>query len=156
MRYSSRCRNHQRAHGELELEAQNQPAANPVAKNGDGRRHPRFKIEVEIGIMSRTCGILKGYTVDLSESGISAMLKIEVPQGEVVELNFTLPDGPVAIYATVCQRNAFRYGFQFVESNAAHAIIQATCRQLAVEQTLFGAAQPPSKHQGTPHDTSEE
>jgi len=39
--------------------------------------------------------MLKGHTVDISESGISAMLKmIEVPLGEVVELDFTLPFGP--------------------------------------------------------------
>ena len=66
------------------------------------------------------------------------MLRIEVPLGEVVELDFTLPFGPVTIYAIVRQRNAFRYGFQFMESTTAHELIQATCRHLAVEQTLAG------------------
>jgi len=40
---------------------------------------------------------LKGRTVDISESGISAMLTIEAPLCEVVELSFTLPDGPVTL-----------------------------------------------------------
>jgi len=79
--------------------------------------------------------MLKGHTVDLSESGISAMLTIEVPMGEVVELDFTLPFGPVKIYAMVRQRNAFRYGFQFLDSNSLQDVIRPTCRQLALEQS---------------------
>ena len=103
----------------------------------DARGHPRFKLEVDILINSRTCGLLKGHTVDISESGIAVMLRIEVPLGEVVELNLTLPLGHVAIYAIGRQRNAFRYGFQFTESNSALEIIRPTCRDLAVDQSLF-------------------
>jgi len=124
------------------VQAQNQPAGGGVQNTVDVRRHPRFKIEVDIKINSKTCGTLKGHTVDISESGISAMLRIEVPLGEVVELDFYLPLGPVKIYAVVRQRNAFRYGFQFVESSAAHEIIQSTCRQLAVERALLGELEP--------------
>jgi PilZ domain len=102
----------------------------------DARRQPRFKIDIDIRINSRTCGMLKGRTVDISESGISAMLKLELPLGEVVELAFTLPFGPVKIYAMVRQRSAFRYGFQFMESNFTELVIRPTCRQLAVEQSL--------------------
>jgi hypothetical protein len=120
------------------LEAQNQAAAARAQGIVDARRQPRFKIEVEITIDSRSCGKLKGRTVDLSESGISALLPIEVPVGEVVELTFTLPFGPVTIYAIVRQRNAFRYGFQFMELNFQEQIIGPTCRQLAVEQSLLG------------------
>jgi hypothetical protein len=120
------------------LEAQNQPTGGRSRGIVDARRHPRFKLEVDIKINSRTCGLLEGHTVDISESGISAMLKIEVPLGEVVELEFTLPFGAVIIYAMVRQRNAFRYGFQFIESDSAKQVIQATCRQLAVERSLLG------------------
>ena len=120
------------------MEPQNRPAAHPVRATVDARRQPRFKLEVDISVKSKTCGMLKGHTVDISESGISAMLRIEVPLGEVVELDFTLPFGPVTIYAMVRQRSAFRYGFQFVESNFVQEVITPTCRQLAVEQSLFG------------------
>jgi hypothetical protein len=120
------------------LEAQKQPGARPDRVLIDKRHQPRFKLEVKIVVNSRTCGLLKGHTVDISESGISAILRIEVSVGEVVELEFTLPFGPINVYAIVRQRNAFRYGFQFVESIPTKAIIQATCRQLAVEQTLLG------------------
>jgi hypothetical protein len=121
------------------LKAQNQSAAARIRDPFDKRRQPRFKIEVKITVNSRSCGRLKGHTVDISESGISALLRIEVPLGELVELEFILPFGPVGIYAMVRQRNAFRYGFQFVAPNSAKEkkIIQATCRQLSVEQSLL-------------------
>jgi hypothetical protein len=79
--------------------------------------------------------MLSGYTVDLSESGISAMLRLELPLGEVVELRFVLPSGPVMILAMVRQRNAFRYGFQFVGSDSEREVLRRTCRDLAVEQS---------------------
>jgi hypothetical protein len=44
----------------------------PVSTILDARRQPRFSIEVDIKIDSRTCGMLKGHTVDISESGIAA------------------------------------------------------------------------------------
>jgi len=119
------------------VEVQNQPAVAHVGGMVDARRQPRFKLAVAMSINSRTCGTLQGRTVDISESGIAAMLTIEVPVGEVVELNFTLPFGPVTIHAIVRQRNAFRYGFQFIDSNSVHEIIRSTCRQLAVEQSLM-------------------
>lgn len=120
------------------MEAQNQPAAGRVRIVEDARRKPRFKIKVDIKINSRTCGTLKGHTVDLSESGVSAMLALEVPLGEIVELEFTLPFGPVVTYAMVRQRNAFRYGFQFIDAIASRDILHSTCRQLEVEHSLLG------------------
>jgi hypothetical protein len=108
----------------------------PLQTMADARRQPRFKIEVDITINSRTCGVLKGYTVDISESGIAAMLRIEVPLGEVVELDFALPCGPVTVQAIGRQRNAFRYGFEFVDSNSVHELIRRTCRDLSIDQSL--------------------
>jgi hypothetical protein len=64
------------------------------------------------------------------------MLRLEVPLGEIVELEFTLPLGPVTIRALVRQRNAFRYGFEFVDSYPTREVIRRTCRDLAVEQSL--------------------
>jgi hypothetical protein len=120
------------------LEGQNQRAAGPIREVPDARRYPRFRLQVDVRIISKTCGLLAGHTMDISESGISALLKLEVPVGEFVELQLTLPSGPVAVHAIVRQRNAFRYGFQFVESHTAHEVIQATCRSLKLEQSLFG------------------
>jgi hypothetical protein len=105
----------------------------------DARRQPRLKFEVDIRVYSRTRGLLKGRTVDISESGVATILTIEPPLGEIVELNFTLPSGPVTILATVRQRNAFRYGLEFVDSEWLHLVIRRTCRDLAVKESLLSA-----------------
>ena len=119
----------------LEQEARNQSAGAPLRT--DARRQPRFPIEVDITINSRTCGVLKGHTVDISESGIATMLRIEAPLGEVVELTLTLSCSPVTIHAIGRQRNAFRYGFEFLNSDSVNDIIRRTCRDLAVAQSLI-------------------
>ena len=119
------------------MQAEYHSTVSHVRAIADARCEPRFTFEVDIRISSRTCGLLKGRTVDISESGIAAMLPIEPPLGEIVELNFTLVSGPVTILATVRQRNAFRYGFEFVDSECLHLVIRRTCRDLAMEQSLL-------------------
>ncbi len=114
-----------------------QSGGSPARTIEDPRRHPRFALQVDITVTSRTCGRLKGRTVDISESGIAAMLTVETQLGEVVELNFTLPCGSVAIHAMVRQRNAFRYGFEFIDPDFVHEFIRRTCRDLAVDQSLL-------------------
>ncbi len=100
----------------------------------DARRHRRFKLAVQIRVYPRDCPLVRGDTVDISQSGISAMLREEIPLGEVVRLEFTLSFGDVEVLAMVRQRSAFRYGFQFVETSSVQDIIGRTCRQLSVEQ----------------------
>lgn len=117
------------------LKNQDQTAPPDSRTIADSRRWARFRIDADIRIYSRTCGLLKGRTVDISESGIGAMLTLEAPLGEIVELNFTIPSGPLTILATVRQRNAFRYGFEFVDSDSERELIRRTCRDLAVEQS---------------------
>ena len=121
------------------METDNHATTGLVPNVVDARRHRRFKLEVDSRISSRTCGLLKGCTVDIRESGISAILKPEVPLDELVQLDFILPFGPVTVYATVRQKNAFRYGFQFVQSNLVEDVICSRCRQLAMEQSLLGS-----------------
>ena len=99
----------------------------------DARRHPRFEFETDIRVYARDCAVIRGDTVDISQSGISAMLLVEVPVGEVVRLEFSVPSGDVEILAVVRQRNAFRYGFQFLESSSAQDAIGRTCCDLAMQ-----------------------
>ena len=61
------------------------------------------------------------------------MLKLELSVGELVQLEFELPSGPVAIRALVRHKTAFCYGFQFVEPDPQGAI-KAACSRLAVLQ----------------------
>lgn len=119
------------------MQTEAQEAAEMLRTIADDRWKARFKMETDITISSPTCGLLKGRTVDISEGGIAAMLTIEVSTGEIVELSFTLPDGPVTVCATVRHKNAFRYGFEFIVPNKASETIRRTCRGLAVDQTLF-------------------
>jgi hypothetical protein len=97
---------------------QNQLRHLPASGPFEPRRHPRFKLDVEIRIYSRTAGLLVGRTVDISEGGVSAMLKIEAPLNEIAHLEFRLPLGLVAVRGLVRHRNAFRFGFQFFEPDA--------------------------------------
>ena len=121
---------------ELDGSARNRSAVVSAGTISDARRQPRFKVEVDMRINSRTCGMLKGHSVDIGESGIAAMLPIEVPSGEKVELNFTLPSGSVTIHAIVRQKCAFRYGFEFLASDSMHEFIRRACRDLAMNQSL--------------------
>jgi hypothetical protein len=87
-----------------ELEGEDQCLVASFRTMPDARCQPRFKLELDITVNSRTCGVLKGRSVDISESGIAAMLPIEAPVGEVVELNFQLPCGPVTVHAMVVKK----------------------------------------------------
>jgi hypothetical protein len=102
----------------------------------DQRRHPRYALEVDIKVETRTCGIVMGDTVDVSETGISAALMEQIPLGEIVRLHFKLSRVHVAVDAAVCQRRAFRYGFQFLGLETTKTMIGFACRQLAVNEIL--------------------
>jgi hypothetical protein len=95
-------------------------------------------MEVDIRVYARDSALVRGHSVDISESAISVMLRNEVPVGEVVRLEFAVPTGDVVIHALTRQRNAFRYGFQFREAISQLEIIQRACRQLAVMQSMAG------------------
>jgi hypothetical protein len=105
----------------------------------DARRSPRFKLETNIRIYAKH-GLLRGYTIDISQSGIGAMLMDEISLNEIIRLEFSLPTGEVEIMAVVRQRSAFRYGFEFVEGGPARALINRACRDLAMERSLLDSS----------------
>jgi hypothetical protein len=67
------------------LEAQNQRAEAFHQGMADARREPRLRLDVDIRIRmdSRAAGVVKARAVDISESGIAALLKLEIPLGEL-------------------------------------------------------------------------
>jgi len=109
----------------------------------EARRHPRYKLEVDLRVYPRNAPVVRAQSVDISESGMAAMLRVEVPLGEVVRLEFSLPTGEVEIHALTRQRVAFRYGFQFLDAVSQLEIIHRACRQFAVEQSLAGDSEIP-------------
>lgn len=121
-----------------EVRTQNRTGDQPP-RSIENRRCPRYKLEVAINIYARNRSVIRGHTVDISESGVSAMLLDEAPLGEVVRLELNLPFGELEVLALVRQRSAFRFGFEFLEDAAAQELIGRTCRELAVEETLFGS-----------------
>jgi hypothetical protein len=118
------------------LEARSQLVVAKTSGIADQRRHPRFTLDVAIRIYPRNRPVIRGNTVDISESGISAMLREEVAIGEIVRLEFSLPMGDVELLAMVRHRTAFRYGLQFLEAGSAQSMIGRTCRQLSVSHDL--------------------
>lgn len=121
--------------GDLEVEVHPQPQ-NGSESFVENRQSPRFRLQVDTRIYPRNTQVVRGHTVDISESGIAIMVTEEIPIGEVVRLEFTLPLGDVEILALVRQRCAFRYGFQFIETSSALETIKRTCRLLAVDQMV--------------------
>ena len=120
--------------GNLNLENHSEFETSEMNQIIEARRHRRFRIEVKVNVYPRNSPVVHGDTVDMSQSGISAMLREEIPVGEVIRLEFALPHGEVELLAIVRQRSAFRYGFQFVEASSGNDVIGRTCSQLAVEQ----------------------
>ena len=118
----------------------------PTDQIVEARRHRRFKLDVKICVYPRGCPVVRGDTVDISESGISALLREEVPLGEVVRLELSLPFGELEVLAFVRQRSAFRYGFQFVEAGGVKDVIGRTCSQLASDQPHGGSDETKSAH----------
>jgi c-di-GMP-binding flagellar brake protein YcgR len=113
------------------LEREKQSGARQAEKLIDARQHPRLKLEMEVKIYSRTSGMVMGHTVDISETGLAAMVTIEIPSEQVVRLEFKLPLGLVSIRALVRYRNVFRYGFQFVEPDSEEQkLIRRFCGEL--------------------------
>jgi hypothetical protein len=92
---------------------------------------PRFGLEVPLRIHSRTGELILGRTVDMSESGVSAIVLLEMSIGQPIELDFKLPCGPVNVHAIVKNKNAFRYGLEFVLTEKERTIIRRGCRELA-------------------------
>lgn len=120
----------------MAIESQNQIGLRQSLVAVEQRGHPRFKLDVDIELHTRSGECLRGRTVDISESGVSALLKIEIAVNAVVQLDFSLPDcsfasEKVSVLAVVRQRNAFRYGFQFADPDATREVIRRACERLA-------------------------
>jgi len=71
-------------------------------------------LETDITIRSKLSGLVPARTIDISNSGISAILPIELAIGETVELDLKVPSRPARrLTAIVRSRSAFRHGFEF-------------------------------------------
>lgn len=90
----------------------------------DARRSPRIRLELDVNIYSKKSGLIPGRTLDISESGISVVLPVELPVGEVVKLEIMSRIEPVTVAAVVRNRNVFRYGLEFEQSGTGRELIK--------------------------------
>lgn len=96
------------------------------------RAHSRFSLRVLLRIHCRAGEVISGRTVDVSESGISAMVSLELILGQSVELDFQLPSGSISVQAVVKNKRAFRYGFEFLSEQHEREAIKRGCRALVL------------------------
>jgi len=90
----------------------------------ENRRHRRLRLEAEVTIRSEG-GLVPGRTLDVSESGMAAVLPVELHVGDTVGLEITLPTGRATGRAIVRSRNVFRHGFEFVQPLCEAVVYQA-------------------------------
>jgi len=79
------------------------------------REYTRFLLDLRIII--RTSTRLYGRSRDLGEGGMGATVAGDLALGELVELEFEVPElqEPMALIAEVRYRQGFQYGFKFVD-----------------------------------------
>jgi hypothetical protein len=95
------------------------------------REYLRYLIDLRLVV--RTSQKLYGRTKDLGDGGLGATVAGDIPIGELVELEFQLPDteDPMTLYAEVRYRQGFQYGFKFVNpSDRQVEIIRRATRSL--------------------------
>src|ERR1019366_10113025 len=94
-----------------------QPVERQEIEQGDRRekrRHRRLEVEAAVTVRSES-GLVPGRTLEVSESGMSAILSVELHVGETVELEIKLPPNTATARAIVRNRNVFRHGFEFAQ-----------------------------------------
>lgn len=106
------------------------------APKTDARRYQRFLMEVEVNVYTQKNGLAPGRTLDISESGISAVVPLELSIGEAVKLDIRFPLEPVMVSAVVRSRNAFRYGFEFDQPGTGKELIQRAPVRLSIARPM--------------------
>ena len=64
-----------------------------------------------------------GRIQEISEAGMSAILPVQLTEGDRVELQIRLASATASTHATVRDRNVFRHGFEFVQP--LHAMVES-------------------------------
>ena len=81
------------------------------------RRHRRVLYSVPIRLHCLMPGGVRssrGITLDLSETGLSALVQADLTIGEAVEIDLELPRHPLCMVAIVRHHSSARSGFEFL------------------------------------------
>jgi len=95
----------------------------------DRRRHPRYRYSVPITIRSADGTTIPGITIEISESGMSAIAAHTLNVNDTVALH---PVAGSAVSALVRRRIGRVYGFEFLHLTSKQARkIRERCKTLA-------------------------
>jgi PilZ domain-containing protein len=100
------------------------------------RRYARYRTEIPliVKVLGKDGYIrVHGRCFELAEAGLGAVITSELAAGEMVTLEFSLPDIPdvFVIRSVVRHRMGFLHGFEFIGARPEQSeLIQTFCRQL--------------------------
>jgi hypothetical protein len=95
--------------------------------SADRRRHPRYRFSEPMSVCRQDGASLEGVSVEISQSGMSAMIQGPLKPGEVVRLQ---PVTGVVTGAVVRHKLGMLYGFEFLELAREQAVkIAERCRK---------------------------
>ena len=94
----------------------------------DRRRHVRYRYSAPIYAYLGNTESVRAMTIEISESGLSAALGVELQIGDTVHL---APVGGGTVIAQVRRRIGKIYGFEFLQISAEQtSSLRATCLRL--------------------------
>ena len=99
------------------------------------RKFGRSSVDLRLVVKAQTT--LHGRTKNLAEGGMGATVAGDIPLGELVEVQFQVPQSSelLTIRAEVRYRQGFQYGFKFLQPTEDQLeLIRATLRNLPVDQ----------------------
>lgn len=82
------------------------------------RAHPRYLLDLRIVVRAKE--LLHGRTKDIAEGGLGATIAGDIHIGDIVELEFQLPEAhePMKIRAEVRYRKGFQCGLKFLHATS--------------------------------------
>lgn len=82
------------------------------------RANPRFLLDIRIVIRGKE--VLHGRTKDIAEGGLGATVAGDIQVGDIVELEFQLPEAqePIKMKAEVRYRQGFQCGVRFLNATS--------------------------------------
>ena len=99
------------------------------------RKFGRSLIDLRLVVKDKTT-TLHGRSKNLAEGGMGATIAGDIPLGELVEVQFQVPQAtePLVIRAEVRYRQGFQYGFKFLQPTEEQLeLIRATVRNLPAD-----------------------
>jgi hypothetical protein len=100
------------------------------------RRYARYRTEIPVIVkVLGKDGYLRihGRCFELAEAGLGAVITSELSAGEMVTLEFSIPDAPepLVIRSVVRHRMGFLHGFEFIGALPEQSeMVRAYCRKL--------------------------